>query len=87
MQHDENSQLMSAVESYLYADLNRLPVSALSVRDAFSVIQRVVNHRLLVLGLLLQREDDASDVHVAVKKKIFQSCLLKDDVLHRPALS
>lgn len=55
--------------SYLHTDLDRLPVSALGVRDALGVILAVINHRLLVPGLLLQREDDASDVHVAVRKR------------------
>lgn len=55
--------------SYLHTDLDRLPVSALGVRDALGVILGVINHRLLVPGLLLQREDNASDVHVAVRKR------------------
>lgn len=55
--------------SHLHADLDRLPVSALGVRDALGVVLAVINHRLLVSGLLLQREDDASDVHVAMKKR------------------
>lgn len=55
--------------SHLHADLDGLPVATLGVRDALCVVLAVVNHRLVVPGLLLQREDDASDVHVAVRKK------------------
>lgn len=51
-------------QSHLDADLHRLPVSALGVRDALGVVLGVVDHRVLVAGLLLQREDDAADVHV-----------------------
>lgn len=56
------------VLSYLYTDLDRLPVTALGVRDALGVVLPVVNHRLLVPRLLLQREDDAADVHVTVEE-------------------
>ncbi len=55
--------------SHLHADLDRLSVSTLGVRDALSVVLAVINHRLVVPGLLLQREDDAADVHVAVRRK------------------
>lgn len=34
--------------------------------DALGVVLALVDHLVLVPGLLLQREDDASDVHVAV---------------------
>lgn len=54
---------------HLNTDLDRLPVSALGVRDALSVILGMINHRGLVSGLLLQREDDASDVHVAAMNR------------------
>lgn len=54
---------------YLDADLDRLPVSALGVRDALGVVAAVINHRLVVSALLLQGEDDSSDVHVAARKQ------------------
>lgn len=53
--------------SYLYTDLDRLPVSTLGVWDTLCVVLAVINHRLLVPGLLLQREDDSTNVHVPVK--------------------
>lgn len=54
---------------HLDADLDRLPVSALGVWDALRVVLGVINHQGLVPGLLLQREDDASDVHVAAMSR------------------
>lgn len=56
--------------SHLDADLDGLSVAALGVRDALGVVLAVVEHRLLVPGLLLQREDHTADVHVAVRMKV-----------------
>lgn len=55
--------------SHLYADLDGLTVSTLGVWDALCVVVSLINHWLIVSGLLLQREDDPSDVHVAAMKK------------------
>lgn len=55
--------------THLYADLDGLPVSALGVWDALGHVHAVVNHRVLVPGLLLQGEDDAPDVHVAARRQ------------------
>lgn len=57
------------VLSHLYADLNRLPVSTLGVWDTLGVVLGVIDHRGLVPRLLLQGEDDASDVHVAAMNR------------------
>lgn len=57
------------MSSHLYADLNWLPVSTLGVWDTLSVILGMINHQGLVPGLLLQREDDTPDVHVAAMNR------------------
>lgn len=58
-----------------------MPVTALGVRDALGVVLPVVNHRLLVPRLLLQREDDAADVHVTDEE---QEIVQKGNLLMLP---
>lgn len=48
---------------YLYADLNRLPLSTLGVCHPLSVIQASVDHRLGVFRLLLQRKSHPTNTH------------------------
>lgn len=52
---------------YLYADLDGLPLPAFGVHHSLSVIGPVINHRLGVFGLLLQRETYPAYAHGAGK--------------------